>query len=128
MPGPLTWTSVAAGSALGGMARFWLTSAMTAWLGARFPHGTLLINVLGSLVIGLVAALTLTPGRLGVHPDLRVFLMVGVCGGFTTFSSFSLQTLELIQGGEMALALLYVAGSVALCLVSVWCGWYLGRV
>ena len=135
MPTPLTWAFVAAGSALGGMARFWLAGAMTAWLGPRFPHGTLLINVLGSFVIGLVAGLTLTPERIGLHPDpriflpdLRIFLMVGVCGGFTTFSSFSLQTLELVQAGEMALALVYVGCSVALCLVAVWCGWWLGRV
>jgi protein CrcB len=69
--------------------------------GPRFPWGTLLINVLGSFVIGLVAALTLTPARVTFHPDLRVFVMVGVCGGFTTFSAFSLQTLELLQSGPL---------------------------
>jgi len=63
-----------------------------------------------------------------MHPDLRVFLMVGVCGGFTTFSAFSLQTLELMQTGDLIPALLYVVGSVALCLVFVWFGWWLGRL
>lgn len=124
---PLTWLAVAAGGALGSMARFWLTGAMTALTGPRFPYGTLLINILGSFVIGLVAAIGLTPERMGLHADLRIFLMVGICGGFTTFSSFSLQTLELIQNGDTASALLYAAASVTLCLLFVWLGWWLGR-
>jgi CrcB protein len=110
------------------MARFWLTGAM-AWLtGPRFPWGTLLINVLGSFVIGLVAGLTLVPERVTWHPDLRIFLMTGVCGGFTTFSSFSLQTLELVQAGEMASAAFYAAGSVLPCLLFTWAGFVLARV
>jgi CrcB protein len=96
--------------------------------GPRFPWGTLLINILGSLVIGLVAAVTLTPARVAMHPDLRVFLMVGVCGGFTTFSAFSLQTLELMQAGDIAPAAGYIVGSVVLCLAAVWSGWLLGRL
>jgi fluoride exporter len=125
---PLTWLAVAAGGAIGSVARFWMTGVMTALTGARFPYGTLLINILGSFVIGGVAALTLTPARMGMHPDLRIFLMVGICGGFTTFSAFSLQTLELLQTGDTIPALLYVAGSVALCLLFVWFGWWLGRL
>ena len=109
------WIAVAAGGALGSMARFWLAGAMTALTGPRFPWGTLLINVLGSFVIGVVAAVTLTPARVGLHPDIRIFLMVGVCGGFTTFSAFSLQTLELIQTGDVAPAFGYAIGSVVLC-------------
>ena len=127
MGGASTWLAVAAGGALGSMARFWLTSAMTALTGPRFPWGTLLINALGSFVIGLVAALTLVPDRVGMHPDLRVFLMVGVCGGFTTFSAFSLQTLELLQSGDCWPAAGYVVGSVVLCLAAVWCGWLAGK-
>jgi fluoride exporter len=123
-----TWLAVAAGGAIGSLARFWLAAAMTALTGPRFPWGTLLINVLGSGVIGLVAAVTLAPARVALHPDLRVFLMVGMCGGFTTFSAFSLQTLELLQAGDSGPAVLYVAGSVILCLAAVWCGWLLGRV
>ena len=125
---PLTWLAVAAGGALGSMARFWMTGAITALVGERFPYGTLLINILGSFVIGLIAAISLTPERMGLHPDLRIFLMVGVCGGFTTFSSFSLQTMELLQSGDVFPALLYTAGSVALCLLFVWAGWWLGRL
>jgi CrcB protein len=87
-----------------------------------------LINILGSFVIGVVAGLTLAPARMGMHPDLRIFLMVGICGGFTTFSAFSLQMLELLQAGDVVPALVYGAGSVLLCLLFVWCGWWLGRV
>jgi CrcB protein len=100
MGGPTTWFAVAIGGALGSLARFWVGAAMALLTGPRFPWGTLLINVLGSFIIGLVAGLTLTPTRMAMHPDLRIFLMVGICGGFTTFSAFSLQTLELMQSGE----------------------------
>jgi CrcB protein len=127
MAAPSTWLAVAAGGALGSMARFWMTGAIAALTGPRFPYGTLLINILGSFVIGVVAGLTLTPERMGMHPDLRIFLMVGICGGFTTFSAFSLQTLELLQGGAVVPALLYVAASVISCVLSVWGGWALGR-
>jgi CrcB protein len=122
-----TWLAVAAGGAIGSLARFWLAAAMTALTGPRFPWGTLLINVIGSGVIGLVAAATLVPARVPMHPDLRTFLMVGVCGGFTTFSAFSLQTLELLQSGDIAPAAGYIVGSVVLCMLAVWGGWLLGR-
>ena len=122
-----TWLAVAAGGALGSLARFWLAAAMTALTGPRFPWGTLLINVLGSFVIGLVGAATMAPARVGMPPEVRVFLMVGVCGGFTTFSAFSLQTLELLQAAEFWPAVGYAAASVALCLVAVWTGWLAGR-
>lgn len=127
MGGPTTWLAVAIGGALGSLARFWLAAVGTALTGPRFPWGTLLINILGSFVIGLVAALTLTPHRVGMHPDIRVFLMVGVCGGFTTFSAFSLQTLELLQSGDTWPAIGYVAASVALCLAAVWLGWFVAK-
>ena len=125
---PVTWLAVAFGGALGSLARFWLAAAMTALTGPRFPWGTLLINVAGSFIIGLVAAATLAPARLPMHPDLRIFLMVGVCGGFTTFSAFSLQTLELLQAGEGWPALGYVVGSVLLCVAGAWAGWASGRL
>ena len=82
-----TWLAVAAGGAIGSLARFWLAAAMTALTGPRFPWGTLLINVVGSGIIGLVAAATLTPARVGMHPDLRVFLMVGICGGLSSWTT-----------------------------------------
>jgi CrcB protein len=122
------WVAVAAGGAIGSMGRFWLAGAMTALTGPRFPWGTLLINILGSFVIGLVAGITLTPARVGMHPDIRIFLMTGVCGGFTTFSAFSLQTLELLQTGDVVPAFGYAIGSVVLCVIGTYCGWLLGRL
>lgn len=122
------YLAVAAGGAIGSVARFWLTGVMAALTGPRFPWGTLLINILGSFAIGLVAGITLTPARMGMHPDVRIFLMTGICGGFTTFSAFSLQTLELIQTGDLVPAAGYILGSVVLCLLAVWGGWLLGRV
>jgi CrcB protein len=122
------WIAVAVGGALGSVARFWLTGAMTALTGPRFPWGTLLINVAGSFVIGLVASVTLTPARISMHPDIRIFLMTGVCGGFTTFSAFSLQTLDLLQSGDAVPAFGYAVGSVVLCVVGTYCGWLLGRL
>jgi CrcB protein len=121
------YVAVAVGGAMGSVARFWLAGVMTTLTGPRFPWGTLLINVVGSFVIGLVAAATLTPERIAMHPTMRVFLMTGVCGGFTTFSAFSLQTLELMQAGELVPAFGYAAGSVVLCVIATYCGWLLGR-
>jgi fluoride exporter len=85
---------VAVGSALGGVARYWLSGVAARIGGETFPWGTLLINVLGSFVIGFFGTLTGPDGRLFVSPTGRQFVMVGICGGFTTFSSFSLQTLN----------------------------------
>ena len=118
---------VLAGSALGGLARFWLSAWMVGLLGPRLPWGTLLINVLGSFVIGWFGALTGSGGRLAVSEEVRAFVMVGLCGGFTTFSSFSLQTLVLLQQDEFGWAVANVAGSVALCLACVAAGYELGR-
>jgi CrcB protein len=123
-----TYFWVAFGGAIGSVARFWITGAMAAVTGPRFPWGTLLINVIGSFVIGLVAGLTLTPQRVAWHPDVRIFLMTGICGGFTTFSAFSLQSLELLQGGEVMAAIFYMVSSVALCLAGVWAGVALARL
>lgn len=112
-----------AGSAIGGLARYWLAILVGWLLGPAFPWGTLLINVLGSLVIGAAGATTDPRG----NAAFRAFLMVGICGGFTTFSSFSLQTFELMEAGRAPAALAYVALSVALCFAAVWGGWLLGR-
>jgi len=120
-----TWFAVAAGGALGSMARFWLAGAVTALTGPRFPWGTLLINVLGSFVIGFVAALTGPHGRQFVGTTGRQFVMVGICGGYTTFSSFSLQTLNLANHDEWLMAGANVCLSVVVCLVAVSIGYTL---
>jgi CrcB protein len=118
---------VAAGGALGSVARYWLAAFVAGLTGPFFPWGTLLINVLGSFVIGWFGAWTGPDGAIDVPPDIRVFVLVGICGGFTTFSSFSLQTLELLNAGETLRAGSYILGSVALCLLAVWAGFVLGR-
>ena len=127
MGGIATYFWVALGGGLGSMARFWMAGWVAELGFSRFPWGTLLINILGSLVIGVVAGLTLTPERLNWHPDARIFLMVGICGGFTTFSAFSLQVVEMIQLGNLGAALGYVASSVVLCLGATWAGLLLMR-
>jgi CrcB protein len=118
---------VAVGGALGSVARYWLAAFVAGLTGPYFPWGTLLINVVGSFVIGWFGARTGTNGPVDLPADFRVFVMVGICGGFTTFSAFSLQTLDLISTGETLRAGAYVVGSVVLCLLAVWAGVALGR-
>lgn len=118
----VTYVWVAIGSALGGAARYGC-SGLAAWLfGETFPWGTLIINVVGSFVIGFFAALTGPDGRYIVGSVTRQFVMVGVCGGYTTFSSFSLQTLNLMNDGEWFRAGANIGGSVICCLLAVWAG------
>ena len=111
------------GSALGGLARYWLAILVGWLLGPSFPWGTLLINVLGSMLIGAAGAAT----DEREHAAFRAFVMVGVCGGFTTFSSFSLQTFELFQADRVAAALAYAGLSFGVCLLAVWAGWAIGH-
>jgi fluoride exporter len=112
-----TYLAVALGGALGSLGRFWLGNQVAALTGPAFPWGTLLINVIGSFVIAYFGSLTAASGRIAVPPDIRVFVMVGICGGFTTFSSFSLQTVELLRAGAPGRAAAYVIASAVLCLV-----------
>jgi CrcB protein len=113
---------VALGSALGGVARFWMSGLVAERVGEIFPWGTLSVNVLGSFIIGLFGTLTAADGRLLVPPEVRIFVMVGFCGGFTTFSSFSLQTLALARDGEWLWAGANILLSVVVCLLAVWLG------
>ena len=119
----ITYLWIAVGGAFGSMARYASTNLVASWLGAHFPWGTLMINVLGSFVIGFFAALTGPGGKVFVHNDVRLFVMVGICGGYTTFSSFSLQTLDLMRDGNYSRAGLNVVGSVVLCLSAVFIGY-----
>jgi fluoride exporter len=110
------------GSALGGAARYWCSGFAAEHFGETFPLGTMAVNVIGSFIIGFFATLTGPDGRYLVGTQARQFVMTGLCGGYTTFSSFSVQTLNLARDGEMKLAGANVALSVALCLVAVWLG------
>ena len=118
----LTYAAVAAGGAIGSVARFAMSGAIARGLSEVFPWGTLVVNVTGCFVIGLFAMLTGPDGRVLVPPDVRQFFMVGVCGGYTTFSSFSLQTLALARAGDFPRAGFNVLGSVLFCLIGVWLG------
>ena len=123
----MAWLWVSLGSAIGGAARYWLSGAVAARWGEAFPMGTLAVNVLGSAVIGAIAASIEPEGRLWLSPAARDFVMLGVLGGFTTFSSFSLQTLNLARDGEGLWAGANIVGSVVLCLVAVWLGYAAGQ-
>ena len=122
----LAYLWIAMGGALGSVGRFWFSGVVGRQFGETFPWGTLLVNVSGSFVIGLLAALAEPGGRRFIGPTGRQFFMYGVCGGYTTFSSFSLQTLELVREGDWFKAGANVAGSVVFCLVAVWLGYALG--
>ncbi len=113
---------IALGGALGSVARHWLTESVSARLDTEFPWGTFLVNFSGCLLIGLFASLTGPGWRPFTTPEGRSFFMVGLCGGYTTFSAFSLQALNLLRIGEWQRAGAYVAGSVVLCLLGVWLG------
>lgn len=113
---------IAIGGAIGSVARYWCGDISARLMGETFPWGTLFVNVLGSLVIGFFATITGPDGRLLVGTIPRQFVMIGLCGGFTTFSSFSLQTLNLVQQGEWLHAGANILGSVIACLLAVWLG------
>lgn len=115
---------VGLGGALGSMARYWMGIVVARHLGDAFPWGTLFINIIGSFVITFFGTLTVPQGAHSVPPEARLFVMVGICGGYTTFSSFSLQTLELLRGGEGVPALAYVLSSVNFCVLAAAVGHY----
>jgi CrcB protein len=123
-----TYFWVAVGGAIGSMARLWLSVHVALLTGLRFPWGTILVNILGSLVIGFVATLTGPNGRVVMPVDAQAFVMVGLCGGFTTFSAFSLQTLELARDGRLLYAGANIMFSVVLCLTAVTLGHWLAAL
>lgn len=120
----LNYIWVSLGGAIGSAARFWISGLVAQRFGQTFPYGTLVVNVTGSLVIGMFAAFSDPGGRWLVSPTLRQFFMIGICGGYTTFSSFSLQTLSLAQEGEWFRAVANSFASLALCLFAVWLGYF----
>ena len=114
---------VALGSAIGGVLRYLIVPVAQRWYATGFPGGTLTVNILGSLVIGFVVRLANVEA---ITPEARVFLTVGICGGFTTFSSFSMESVELMQSGQWARAGIYVLASVACCFLATFAGWSAG--
>src|SRR5690242_20447486 len=119
---------IAIGGALGSVARYWFSGVVARQLGETFPWGTILVNVAGSFVIGIIGALTSSEGRMDSQSRAFAtqFFIYGVCGGYTTFSSFSLQTLNLIHDRQWLYAGGNVILSVMLCMIAVWLGWLLG--
>ena len=117
-----SYISVALGSIVGGVARYLVSVLFLSQFGSGFPWGTLFVNVTGSFIIGFYAALTGPDGRLFVSPRQRQFVMVGICGGYTTFSAFSLETLRLVQSGNVRGASLNLLISVVGWMTAVWLG------
>jgi fluoride exporter len=117
-----SYISVALGSMVGAVARFLVSVLFMSQFGDRFPLGTLFVNVTGSFMIGFYAALTGPDGRLFVSARQRLFVVVGICGGYTTFSAFSLETLRLVQSGNVQTALVYLFVSAITWITSVWFG------
>ena len=122
----VTYLWIALGGALGSVARFWMSGVIAVRFDSKFPWGTIFVNITGSFLIGIFAAWSETGGRLAEATTLRQFLVVGICGGYTTFSAFSVQTLDLMRSGHWFAATGNVLGSVLACLVAVWLGHLLG--
>lgn len=120
-----SYISVALGSIVGGVSRYLVSVLFVSQMGDGFPWATLFVNVTGSFIIGFYAALTGPDGRLFVSPRQRLFVMVGICGGYTTFSSFSLETFRLAQSGNMQAASVNLIISVVGWLTAVWLGYAL---
>lgn len=117
---------VFAGGGIGAIARYWLSGFVYQKIGSDFPSGTLLVNILGCLLIGIM--MSVLEERFVVYPSLRIFLTMGILGGFTTFSSFSFETVALLRDGELFYATANVVLSVVTCLGSTWLGFSLGKI
>ena len=117
--------AIAAGGSIGAVMRFFVSTGIYSWLGKGFPYGTLAVNVVGSLLMGLLYELFLQ--RLSVSPEVRALLLVGFLGAFTTFSTFSIETINLIEQGDVLKAITNVLASVILCVLAAWIGLQIAR-
>ncbi len=118
---------IAIGSALGGMMRYWCMINASNYFGNNFPYGTLIVNILGSFIIGCLAGLIFA-GKRSISDNMQKFMMVGICGGYTTFSSFSLDTLKLLQKAEYLKAASNITMSVILCLLASYIGYIIVNI
>lgn len=114
------------GSALGGIARYWVSSAVARRIGETFPWGTIIVNISGSFLIAFFGTFAIQHGRLPASPDIRAFVMAGFCGGYTTVSAFTLQTLTLARNDKWLWAAANCLVSVVFCLVAAWLGFAAG--
>ncbi len=114
------------GGGIGAAARYWMQGLIYGRIHSGFPFGTLAVNVLGCFLIGIL--MTAMEERFLVHPSLRIFLTIGILGGFTTFSSFSFETIQLFRDGELLFALANILVSIILCLTGTWLGVQLGKL
>ncbi len=114
------YIAVAVGGSLGAVSRYWMSSASYRWLGQDFPYGTLAVNLLGSLAMGFLSVLLVH--RFHISEELRIGLLAGFLGSFTTFSTFAMDTLHLAANQALAKAVVYVGLSVALCILGAWAG------
>ncbi|EPC00741.1 hypothetical protein L861_13195 [Litchfieldella anticariensis FP35 = DSM 16096] len=119
-------SAVLLGSAIGGVARFWASALVGRWLGPRFPWGTLVVNISGSMLVGVLVSGMRTLETVVSLSSAEELLIVGVCGSYTTVSSFALQTFDLTRESRWRAACINVVTSFALCLLGIWLGWWLG--
>jgi CrcB protein len=122
----MQYFAIAAGGALGALLRFWSSTGVHRLLGQSFPYGTLFVNVLGSLVMGFLYILLTS--RMELPAPWRAFFLVGLLGAFTTFSTFSMDTLQLLEKGLLLRAAVNVIGSVVMCIAAAWVGVLVGRI
>jgi len=117
--------SIAAGGATGALLRFWMSNGIHAWLGRGFPYGTMIVNIFGSLAMGILYVLIVE--KMEISAEWRAALIVGLLGAFTTFSAFSLETIHLLESSEFSKAGLNIFLSVSLCISACWLGMILAR-
>ena len=116
---------IAAGGATGALMRYWMSNGIYALLGRGFPYGTLTVNVTGSLLMGFLYVFMIE--RMDISVEWRAGLMIGLLGAFTTFSTFSIETLNLLESGEQLKAAMNILLSVTLCILGCWLGMVVGR-
>jgi fluoride exporter len=124
--GKLNYLLVILGSAIGGGLRYWLSNAVYKYLPVTFPYGTLAVNILGSFVLGLIVFVFDEKELL--NGQLKIFLTIGLCGGFTTFSTFSLETFNLIRDSEYLFAAFNIVVSLLLCVAGVFLAYILSKI